>query len=269
MVESVLRRVSLVCRVGAIALTAVGCASVPAFPGGRLVDLTHAFDAQTIFWPTEEAGFVLEPVFAGTTERGWWYAANRFRSAEHGGTHLDAPLHFAEQGASADAIALERLVAPAVLVDVSRAAATDPDYRVGVSDLEAWEARHGRMPEGAIVLLRTGHGAYWSDRTRYLGTSRRDPEAVAELHFPGLHAEAARWLALRRVAAVGLDTPSIDHGPSQDFEAHRVLAAHGVPIFENLAHLEALPEQGFSVIALPMKIGGGSGGPLRAVAVVP
>jgi kynurenine formamidase len=249
---------------------ALACASVPAFPGGRLVDLTHAFDAGTVFWPTEETGFVLEPVFAGRTERGWWYAANRFRSAEHGGTHLDAPVHFAEGGDATDAIPLERLVGPAVLVDVRARVAADRDYRVAVADFEAWEARHGRIPEGSIVLLRSGHGAHWPDRARTLGTARRGPEAAAELHFPGLHPEAAGWLVSeRRIAAVGVDTPSIDHGPSRDFEAHRVLAAHDVPVFENLARLEALPETGFSVIALPMKIGGGSGGPLRAIAVVP
>jgi kynurenine formamidase len=249
---------------------ALGCAAraTPVLPAGRLVDLSHAFDADAVFWPTEE-GFMLERSSAGVTEGGYWYAANRFRSAEHGGTHVDAPIHFGEGGRSVDEIPLAQLVGPGVVVDVRGACARNRDYRVGVGDLEAWEAAHGRIPEGAIVLLRTGFGAFWPDRVRYMGTDRRGPEAVAELHFPGLHPDAARWLLERGVGAVGIDTPSIDHGPSTDFATHRVLAAAAVPVFENVAQLEALPETGFLVIALPMKIRGGTGGPLRIVALLP
>jgi kynurenine formamidase len=253
----------------AIALSgAAACASSapepPAAPA-RLVDLTHPFDADTIYWPTEE-GFVHERGFEGTTEGGWWYAAHRFRSAEHGGTHLDAPIHFGAGRPSADEIPLERLVARGVVVDVTAACAADPDHLVGVADLAAFEAAHGPIAPDTTVLLRTGFGARWPERARYLGTARRGPEAVAELHFPGLHPDAATWLVARRIAAVGIDTASIDHGPSRDFLAHRVLAAAEVPVFENLASLDALPPTGFEVMALPMKIRGGSGGPLRIVA---
>lgn len=251
-------------------LTASGCATGDgALGSGRLVDLTHPFDASTVYWPTEE-GFVLEPGFRGHTERGYYYEAHSFRAAEHGGTHLDAPVHFAEGGAPVDGIALERLAGPGVRVDVTAACARDRDHAVTRADLEAFEAAHGPIPEGALVLLHTGFGARWPDRARYLGTAQRGPEATAALHFPGLSAEAARWLAEeRRIGAVGIDTASIDPGPSRDFEAHRMLFERGVPAFENLANLDALPPRDFWVIALPMKIAGGSGAPLRAIAIVP
>jgi kynurenine formamidase len=249
-------------------LAAAACAAPP-FPGGTLVDLTHPFGADTIFWPTER-GFALEPRAAGETEGGYWYAANGFRTAEHGGTHLDAPYHFSAQGETADRIALEKLLGEAVVVDVTEACRADRDHLVGREDLAAHERAHGRIPDGAIVLLRTGFGEAWPDRARYLGTARRGPEAVAELHFPGLDPDAARFLVTeRRLRAVGIDTASIDRGQSARFEAHRVLAAAQVPVFENVANLAAVPVRGAHVVALPMKIGGGTGGPLRIVAIVP
>lgn len=237
---------------------------------GKVIDLTHAFGPETIYWPTDTEGFVLETVAQGMTEKGYYYAAHRYRAAEHGGTHLDAPIHFAEGGWTADEIPVDRLIGPGVVIDVAAKAAADRDYQVRIEDFAAWEKTHGRLPEGAIVLLRTGWGARWPDRARYLGTGKKGPEAVAELHFPGLHPDAARWLvAERRIDAIGLDTPSIDPGQSTLFESHRALFAANIPAFENVAHLDALPAQGFTVIALPMKIQGGSGGPLRIVAVVP
>jgi kynurenine formamidase len=124
------------------------------------------------------------------------------------------------------------------------------------------------MPHGTIVLLRTGFGEYWPDRARYMGTAERGADAVGDLHFPGLHHEAVPWLRERGIRAIGLDTPSIDHGPSQDFPSHVALFEHNVPVFENVANLDELPATGFAVIALPMKIRGGSGGPLRIVAIV-
>lgn len=252
-----------------ILLQPVGGGAAPALQDARIVDLTHAYDADTIYWPTA-SGFELKTDFAGTTEGGWHYEANTFCTAEHGGTHLDAPIHFAAATQHADEIPLERLIGPAVVVDVSRKAAVDRDYLVTVGDFEIWEQLHGRLPDGVIVLLHTGFGRYWPDREAYMGTAERGPEAIAKLHFPGLHPDAARWLVENRsIHAIGLDTPSIDHGPSATFESHRVLSAANIPAFENVASLEKLPETGFQVIALPMKIRGGSGGPLRIVAVLP
>jgi kynurenine formamidase len=240
-----------------------------ALPNGTVIDLTYSYDEDTVFWPTAQ-GFQLDSDFEGFTEAGYFYTANTFCTAEHGGTHIDAPIHFSEGKASVDQISLDRLMGPAVLVDVTESCAASTDYQVTIGDFEEWESQHGRLPDDAIVLLRTGFGAFWPDRKRYMGTDERGPEAVAELHFPGLHPEAAKWLvADRKINSIGLDTPSIDFGQSVLFESHQVLFGAEIPAFENLANLDRLPETGFLIIALPMKIAGGSGGPLRIVALVP
>ncbi len=266
-----MKLLALTAVIGALcACAGIGTPAAPAPLAGRLVDLTHGFDSTTLYWPTESEGFVLDPVAEGITEGGYFYAANRFHSAEHGGTHLDAPFHFSEHGIGAGRLPLDRLIGPAFVIDVRGRVAADRDYLVRIADFTEWEGRHGRLPERAIVLLRTGWSERWPDRERYLGTAQRGASATGELHFPGLDPEAARWLVEeRRVASVGLDTPSIDHGPSRDFRAHRALAAAQVPVFENLGDLAALPERGAFLIALPMKITDGSGAPLRAVAVLP
>jgi kynurenine formamidase len=235
---------------------------------GRWVDLTHAFSESTIYWPTDTAGFVHEELAYGPTEAGFFYSSYRFESAEHGGTHLDAPIHFAEGRRTADEIPLSDLIGPAVVVDVSDGA--HPDYLVSVADLEGWEAEHGSIPGGAIVLLRTGWGEHWADRAAYLGTDLTGSKAVAELHFPGLAPEAARWLVGNRdIVAVGLDTPSLDYGQSTDYATHVILNSDDIAGFENVANLAELPPSGAFVVALPMKIADGSGGPLRIVAFVP
>jgi kynurenine formamidase len=234
----------------------------------EMVDLTHALNARTVFWPTSEGGFELQRLAFGPTPGGYFYAANAFAMPEHGGTHLDAPIHFAEGGATADRIPLERLVLPAVVIDVSEKAAKDPDYRLTPDDVRAFERRHGRIPAGAAVLLRTGWDARWPDRKAYLGDDT--PGDASRLHFPSFGADGARFLVEeRRVGALGADVASIDYGQSQDFMVHRIAGAHGVPGFENLTGLGALPPTGSLLLALPIKIEGGSGGPLRAVALVP
>lgn len=235
---------------------------------GSWVDLSYPFDSTTIYWPTASP-FALTVVSAQRTAAGFYYAANDFAAAEHGGTHLDAPIHFAEGHQTADRIPLDRLIGPAVVIDVPGAADDAADRLIAPEDVTAWEGTHGAIPAGAIVLFRTGRGALWPDRIRYLGTARSGPEAVPELHFPGLDPGTARLLVERRVGAVGIDTPSIDYGQSTTFETHQVLAGADIPIFENVAHLEQVPATGSVVAALPMKIGGGSGGPLRIVAWVP
>jgi kynurenine formamidase len=233
----------------------------------RLVDLTHPFDETTIYWPTAR-GFHLETVANGVTPGGFWYAANDFCAAEHGGTHLDAPIHFAAGRWTADQVPLGRLVGDAVVVDISERAARDRDALLEPADLATFESRHGRIPDEAIVLVRTGWDRYWSDRARYLGSST--PGDASHLHFPGVGVEAAAWLTTaRRLRAIGIDTASIDRGPSHDFRAHRTFANANVPIFENLSGLDALPPKGAVFLGLPMKIGGGTGGPLRAVALLP
>ena len=244
-------------------------AGSPPFTGGRWIDLTHEFSSETLYWPTA-SNFVLAEEFHGQTPKGYFYAANRYSASEHGGTHIDAPVHFAEHHATVDQLAVERLVGEAVVIDVSSKARKEPDYLITVDDFKAWEKEHDRIPRDAIVLLNTGFAAYWPDPQKYLGTSERGPDAVAKLHFPGLHPEAARWLVKERpIRAIGLDTASIDYGQSTLFESHRILFEKDIPAFENVTGLEELPVKGAFVIALPMKIKGGSGGPLRIVAWVP
>lgn len=239
------------------------------FPNGKLVDLSYSFSAETIYWPTAQS-FTLEKVADGITPGGYFYAANNFAAAEHGGTHLDSPIHFAEGKYTADQIPLEQLLGAAIVIDVSASALENRDYQVQVSDFEVWEKTHGRIPDKAIVLLRTGSGKFWPDRETYLGTTETGPDAVPKLHFPGLHPEAAAWLVSnRKINAIGIDTPSIDYGQSTLFESHVTLFAANIPAFENVANLEQVPATGAHVIALPMKIQGGSGGPLRIIAIVP
>jgi kynurenine formamidase len=260
----------------ALLLAAAGCRSAHPAPAAALLDLATAevhdltwpLGADTLYWPTSPSRFELETLHHGPTEGGYFYAANRFCTPEHGGTHLDAPIHFGEGRHAADEIPVERLIGPGVVVDVSAQAAADSDHRLTVETLAAWEAEHGRIPEGAIVLLRTGWSTRWPDARRYLGDDTAGD--ASNLHFPSYGAAAARWLIEERAAAVlGVDTASIDHGPSTDFPVHRLAAAANVPGLENLMGLEALPATGFWVVALPVKIEGGSGGPVRVVGLVP
>src|SRR5262245_20490285 len=233
-----------------------------------LVDLSHSYGASTLYWPTSPSAFELKPIHVGPTPAGYFYSAYTFATPEHGGTHLDAPFHFDEHGVSVERIPLNRLVAPVVVLDVSSQAAADPDYRLSVTDVTAFEAASGPIAAGTIVLLRTGWSARWGDRKAYFGSDT--PNDASKLHFPGFGAEAARLLVeQRQVAALGIDSPSVDYGPSQDFPVHRINAPRGVPNFENLTGLDRLPPRGAVLFALPMKIEGGSGAPLRAVALVP
>ena len=239
------------------------------FPGDfTLIDLTYPFEGDTVYWPTARE-FTLDDRTAGVTEKGYYYSANSFRAAEHGGTHIDAPIHFAEGKWTVDEIPLEHLIAPGVVIDVVDKCAQNRDYQVTREDIENWEEQNSVLANGVIVLLRTGFGSHWPDRDRYMGTSERGPEAVANLHFPGLAPDTARWLVKNRtIGAIGIDTPSIDFGQSTHFESHQILFEQNIPVFENVAHSDQLPMAGFTVIALPMKIREGTGGPLRLVAAV-
>ncbi|RJP74323.1 MAG: cyclase family protein [Ignavibacteriales bacterium] len=239
------------------------------FSGKKLVDLTHEFSEESVFWPTAE-NFNIDTVFAGITEKGYYYSAYQFSLAEHGGTHFDAPVHFCEKGQSVEQIPVERLIGDAVMVDVSADALANRDYLISIEDFEKWEKVNGKIPEDAFVLVNTGYSRFYPDKEKYMGTSERGAEAVAKLHFPGLDPKAATWLAVvRKVNAFGLDTPSIDYGQSVYFETHRNLFKNGVIAFENLTNLDKLPAKGATVFAFPMKIKGGSGAPLRMVAMIP
>ena len=227
-------------------------------PQSRIVDLGHAIHAGDPSWDGS-TGF--ERKSLATFEKDG-YASGRVAVDEHFGTHLDAPAHFAKGGWSVDQIPVERLYRPGIRIDVSAKAAGNPDYLVTPQDVRAFESAHGRIPEGTIALVATGWDRFWPDRARYMN------EREGVKHFPGLSADAVALLARdRRVAGIGIDTPSIDHGPSKTFEAHKVSMALNVFHIENAAHLTGLPASGFTVLVAPLDIAGGSGAPTRVFAV--
>src|SRR5688500_4451604 len=263
--------------IAAAALLMAACTAQPGAPStattsfvrGELVDLSHAYDAEAIFWPTAEP-FRHEKVADGITPGGYYYASNNFFTSEHGGTHIDAPVHFAQGRQSVDQIPLDKLIGTALVIDVTAAASSNADYQVTAEDFQRWEQQHGAIGNDSIVLVRTGFSRHWPDASTYLGTSERGEGAVAKLHFPGLHPDAAKWLVANRpIKAIGIDTASIDYGQSTMYESHRVLYDRNIPAFENLTALDRLPPRGAFVVALPMKIRNGSGAPLRAIAMLP
>lgn len=234
----------------------------------ELVDLTYSYDDDTLYWPTSPSSFELEELANGPTEEGYFYSAYAFSTPEHGGTHIDAPVHFAEGGRTVAQIPVRQLIAPGIVIDMSEQAEVDPDARLELATVREWESRNGPVPEGAIVILRTGWSRRWPDAKEYLGDDT--PGDASRLHFPAYGEEAARYLVEeRQVGALGVDTASVDYGPSKDFIVHQIAGAAGVPNLENVANPDGLPETGFWVIALPVKIGKGSGGPVRIVAVLP
>ncbi|POY36400.1 cyclase [Solitalea longa] len=236
--------------------------------GKKIIDLTYSFDKETIYWPTEN-GFQLTVGFKGETEKGYHYEANTFCAAEHGGTHFDAPAHFYKNRATVDQIPLDKLIGEAVVVDIVQACSANADYLISKEDILRWESKNGQLKPGTIVLLRTGYGKFWPDRTKYMGTDKKGSDGVKMLHFPGLSPLTADWLIKeRKIKAVGIDTPSIDFGQSSTYETHIILTKEEVPIFENVANLDLLPDKDFNIVALPMKIGGGSGAPLRIIALL-
>ena len=234
----------------------------------RIVDLTHPFDESTVHWPGDQA-FSLRNDFDGLIGPDRYYYANTLTLSEHVGTHIDAPRHMNRDGLTVDQIPLERLIGPGVVIDAMRECKKNRDCLLRPAVLTQWESRNGPIPSEAIVLFRTGHSRLLPNSARYLGTSGSNANAQSHLRFPGLHPETARWLVdNRRVRAVGIDCPGIDPGNSTTFETHRILFAHNVPALENLANLDQLPPTGFTVFALPLKIKGGSGAPLRVIAVL-
>ena len=234
----------------------------------RMIDLTHAYNAQTIYWPNAPSTFKLEKLSYGKVEGGWFYSSFAYSSPEHGGTHLDAPIHFSEKGRTSDQIPLGQLIAPAVVIDISAKAKSNADYRLSVADVQQFEKTNGAIAPGTIVLLRTDWSKRWPNKKTYMGDDK--PGVTTNLHFPSYGVDAAKLLINdRKVGAIGVDAASIDYGASKDFMVHQIAGAANVPGFENLTSLDQLPAKGTVILALPMKIEGGSGGPLRAVALIP
>ena len=229
----------------------------------RLVDLTHALNDKSPFWPGDDyQPFQLKTI--ATFEKNG-VSSKAFSMPEHFGTHLDAPCHFEQGQRTLDEIADQDLFAPGVVVDVTMAAEADADYRLTVDDLKNWERTHGPIPERGIVLLKTGWNRFWNSNVRY-----RNQDAQGKMHFPGYSAEAARWLVKERhVRGVGIDTLSIDHGPSKDFIVHHIINGAGRYGLENVAEIDRLPPRNFFLIVAPIKITSGTGGPTRLFAVMP
>jgi kynurenine formamidase len=233
------------------------------------IDLSYAYDSTTLYWPNNPTGFVHTTEAEGVTPLGYFYSSYSLSTPEHGGTHLDAPIHFSKDHLTIDQIPLESVTGDAVVIDVSEKALQDRDYLVSVADIENWEKEHGLIPENTIILFRTGYGKYYPDREKYFGSAKRGSEAIPELHFPGIDPETTQFLVeKRKIKALGLDTPSMDYGQSKDFKTHQILLGANKPGFENVANLDQLPATGVYVVALPMKIKKGSGAPLRIIASV-
>ncbi|MBN3582812.1 cyclase family protein [Algoriphagus aestuarii] len=243
--------------------------SSPTFEDLEWIDLSYSFDSTTLYWPNNPDGFQHRVDSKRMTDLGYFYSSYTILTPEHGGTHLDAPIHFYEKGETLDQLPLGKLTGEAVVIDVSSQALNNRDYLIDSVAILNWETEHGKIPEQSMVLFRTGFGKFYPDREAYFGTAKVGVEAIPELHFPGIQLETAIWLAKeRQIKAVGLDTPSLDYGQSKDFAAHQALMRNQIPGFENVANLDLLPATGIYVVALPMKIKDGSGGPLRIIAAV-
>jgi kynurenine formamidase len=230
-------------------------ASVTAEPPGRILDLGHPLSERDPTWSGAKA-------FSRSGTTGVGFAMGKFSADEHFGTHLDAPVH-AGGTWTTDQIPVARLMRPAVCLDIQAAVANDEDYRLTVEDVLRFEARAGRIPEGAVVLVATGWDGRWPDQARYMN------ERDGVKHFPGLSVAAASLLAReRKVAGIGIDTPSVDYGPSEKFEVHHTTMPENVYHIENAANLTTLPATGFRVVVAPINLAGGSGGPTRLFALL-
>ena len=254
----------------ALLAACVLAAPLSAAPPRKMLDMTWPFEAASLYWPTATP-FTLKQVSYGVSAGGWWYASNDFAASEHGGTHADAPIHFAKGGRTIDEVPLDEWIGPAVKIDVSDACAKDRDYMLSVDDVKGWEKRNGRIPRRAWVVMYTGVGTRaWPDPVAVLGTDRRGPEAIPLLSFPGFSPEAAEFLVKERdVKGIAIDTPSIDRGRSPDFRVHQVICGANRLALENLAKADRLPEKGARLWVIPMNIKGGTGAPARVFATVP
>lgn len=247
----------------------IGCGEPTKTKDSAWIDLTYSLDSTTLFWPNNATGFEHHVDFQGKTPGGYYYSSFRICTPKHGGTHLDAPIHFAEGKESVDQIPLDHLTGNAVVIDVSKRALQNRDYQISIEDVTEWEKENGIIPDKTMILFRTGYGQFYPKRKEYFGTELRGDSAVAQLHFPGVDPKTALWLAdNRKIKALGIDVASMDYGQSKDFKTHQILLGKNIPGFENVAHLDQLPSKGIYVVALPMKIGGGSGAALRIIARV-
>jgi kynurenine formamidase len=226
----------------------------------RVVDLTYAINDKLVPWPTDKRWF--EAQVNATVEKDGYFTRS-FWMLEHYGTHLDAPIHFPPGTIPVDKIPAKQFFGSGVVIDVREESGKNPDYLLTMGRVEEWEKKHGQIPLGAIVLLRTGWASRWPDVAKY-----RNQDAKGKMHFPGFSAEAVKLLLARKVNGLGCDTLSVDYGASEDFAVHHLALGAGLFNLENLADLKDVPEAGAFVIVAPIKLEGGSGGPARVFALV-
>ncbi|MCP4727880.1 MAG: cyclase family protein [bacterium] len=250
-------------------LLAVFCGRQPDIRS-KILDMTYVYDDATIYWPNANP-FVLSKGFWGINDKGYWYASNEYSAAEHGGTHADAPIHFAQNGRTMDKIPLKEWIGPAVKIDVTAKCEADRDYMLSVEDITDWESENGTIPKGAWVVMYTGIGSkYYPDKEKVLGTVKTGPEAIPELSFPGFSPEAAEFLVNERViTGIALDTPSIDRGKSEYFRVHQIICGADKLALENIANLDQLPVKGADLFVVPIPIKDGTGAPARVFAILP
>jgi kynurenine formamidase len=242
----------------------------PGIDKDKLLDMSFTFDKNTIYWPTANP-FQLQSVADSQTEGGYYYRSNDYCASEHGGTHVDAPCHFAKAGVSVDQIPLHQWIGPAVRIDVTGKCDKNRDYLLTVEDIKNWEKKYGKIPKDAWVIMYTGISTkYYPDAKKVLGTDKKGPGAIPNLHFPGFSPESMTWLLQEReITGIAIDTPSIDYGQSKEFKVHRILGAANKAAVENIANLDKLPPKGAMLYVIPMKIKGGSGAPARIFAILP
>src|ERR1700730_4773259 len=226
----------------------------------RVLDLSYAINDKLVPWLGDTRWF--EAQVNSTVEKNGNFTRS-FWMLEHYGTHLDAPIHFPPGKVTVDKIPTKQLFGPAVVIDVQADGSKNADFLLPAARVEDWEKRHGRIPEGAIVLLRTGWAARWPDAQRY-----RNQDAQGRMHFPGFSAEAVKVLLERKVSGLGCDTLSTDFGASTDYAVHHLALGAGLYQLENLTDLGEVPEVGAFLVVAPIKLEGGSGGPVRVFALV-
>ncbi len=228
----------------------------------KVIDLAHGLNKQTPYWPGENYRlFELKTI--ATIERNG-VLSKSFSMPEHLGTHIDAPNHFAKDQISVAEIKPQNLFGPGVMIDVAGPVSLDPDFQLTPAHLQEWETKHGKIPDGAIVLLNTGWGRNYGDTVRY-----QNKDAREKMHFPGFGPEAAKFLVKERnIRGLGLDTMSIDPGQSRDFAVHKIVNSAGRYGLENVANLNKLPPRDFYLIIAPIKIENGTGGPTRIFAIL-
>lgn len=221
----------------------------------RVLDLTHLMGAESPVWPGNEP-FEAEPM--KTFENDGFYQ-QKVSFWEHTGTHIDAPVHFIEDGAYADAIDIRDLIAPLAVIDISQRASEDPDTALTVDDILAYEADFGKLPAGALVAMYSGWDRYWSDPDAFVNL---DADGVQ--HYPGFDPDAAEFLVTQRdIAGIAVDTLSQDPGNSTDFGTHITILGAGKYGIEGMNALgEIDPAGGHAFIGAP-KWSGSSGGPAR------